>query len=323
MAMRVSDFMVDLSKKLMAGDGDKKKAIAESSANLYIKNLWTLNGKQPFNNLAFLKNSDTIDGLLAGYSDNTKKTYLSSIVSVLSLFKDKATYKKIYEHYFKGMMAKAEDMKKGESDTKTDKQKENWLEWADVEKIRQDKKAEVDAFSQNKLITPKQYADLLCYTLLSLYTLTPPRRNADYSDMFVVGKWNKDMDTNKNYLDMATKRFIFNKYKTQKKYGQQVVDLSENEKMWTAIADYLKHTPLHKGKITKSTEFRFLCYEDGSPLTSVNAITRILNKCLGKKIGTSMLRHIFLSDKYDIKDMNDTAEAMGHSVNEALKYAKE
>jgi integrase len=141
--------------------------------------------------------------------------------------------------------------------------------------------------------------------------------------MFVVGKWNKDMDTNKNYLDMATKRFIFNKYKTQKKYGQQVVDLSDNEKMWTAITDYLKHTPLHKGKITKSTEFRFLCYEDGSPLTSVNAITRILNKCLGKKIGTSMLRHIFLSDKYDIKDMNETAEAMGHSVNEALKYAKE
>jgi integrase len=141
--------------------------------------------------------------------------------------------------------------------------------------------------------------------------------------MYVVGKYNDKMDNNKNYLDMATKRMIFNKYKTAKKYGQQIVDISEVPKLWDAITKYIKHSPTHKGKITKSTEFRFLVYEDGSPLSAVNSITRILNKALNKKIGSSMLRHIFLSDKYDIKDMKATAEEMGHSVNEALKYAKE
>jgi len=316
--MRVSDFMVELGKKLVA-----EKELAESSASLYIKNLWTLNGKQPFNNLAFLKNSDTIDGLLADYSDNTKKTYLSSIVSVLSLYKEKATYKKIYQHYYDAMMAKASDMKKEETDEKSTKQKENWMDWADVEKILQSKSTDVAGFVNNKLITPKQYGELLCHLLLSLYTLIAPRRNADYADMYVVGKWNDKMDTNKNYLDMATKKMVFNKYKTAKKYGQQIVDLSGNERIWVAITQYLKHHPLNKTKITKNTEFRFLTYEDGSPLTAVNSITRILNKCMGKKIGSSMLRHIFLSNKYDIKDMKDTAEEMGHSVNEALKYAKE
>jgi len=318
MAMRVSDFMVDLGKKLVA---DKK--IAESSASLYIKNLWTLNGKQPFNNLAFLKNSDTIDGLLANYAENTKKTFLSSIVSVLSLFKDKATYKKIYQHYYDGMMAKAGEMKKAETDGKTEKQSENWMEWSAVQKLATDKLEEINKFVGNKLITPKQYGDLLCYLILSLYTEIPPRRNADYSEMFVVGKWNDKMDANKNYLDLSTKKFVFNKYKTAKKYGQQIVEYGDNPTLTNAINMYLKHTPLHKGKITKATEFRFLCYEDGSPLTAVNAITRILNKCLGKKVGSSMLRHIFLSNKYDIKDMKETAEEMGHSVNEALKYAKE
>jgi hypothetical protein len=141
--------------------------------------------------------------------------------------------------------------------------------------------------------------------------------------MFVVGKWNDKMDTNKNYLDLSTKKMVFNKYKTAKKYGQQIVEYGDNPTLTNAINMYLKHTPLHKGKITKATEFRFLCYEDGSPLTAVNAITRILNKCLGKKVGSSMLRHIFLSNKYDIKDMKETAEDMGHSVHEALKYAKE
>jgi len=318
MAMRVSDFMVDLTKKLVA-----EKKLADSSAALYVKNLWTLNGKQPFGNLAFLKNADTIDGLLANYAENTKKTFLSSIVSVLSLFKDKATYKKIYQHYYDAMMAKAGDMKKAESDDKTERQSENWMEWAAVQKVKDDALKAVSEFASNKLVTAKQYGELLCFLILSLYTDIPPRRNADYSEMFVVGKYDPKMDANKNYLDLAGKRMIFNKYKTAKKYGQQIVEYGENANLSKAIEMYLKHTPLHKGKITKATEFRFLCYEDGSPLTAVNAITRVLNKCLGKKVGSSMLRHIFLSNKYDIKDMKETAEEMGHSVNEALKYAKE
>jgi integrase len=61
---------------------------------------------------------------------------------------------------------------------------------------------------------------------------------------------------------------------------------------------------------------------DGKALTAVNAITRILNKIFGKKLGSSMLRHIFLSDKYDIKEMEEDAEAMGHSVAEQRKYLR-
>ena len=316
--MRVSDFMVDLGKKLV----DEKK-IAESSSMLYIKNLWTLNNKVPFNNLAFLKNSDTIEELLSKYADNTKKTFLSSIVSVLSLFKDKATYKKIYEHYYNAMMAKATDMKKEESDEKTEKQSDNWMEWADIKKNVETLREEVLKFANNKLITPKQYNSLLSYLILSLYTEIPPRRNADYSEMYVVGKWTDKLDNTKNYYDVATNTMVFNKYKTAKKHGQQIVDVKTSPILTDAINMFIKHSPIHKGKISKNTEFRFLTYEDGSPLSAVNSITRVLNKALGKKIGSSMLRHIFLSNKYDIKDMKDTADAMGHTVNEALNYAKE
>jgi hypothetical protein len=35
-----------------------------------------------------------------------------------------------------------------------------------------------------------------------------------------------------------------------------------------------------------------------------------------------MLRHIFLSTKYDIKEMEKDANAMGHSVEEQKKYMK-
>ena len=36
-----------------------------------------------------------------------------------------------------------------------------------------------------------------------------------------------------------------------------------------------------------------------------------------------MLRHIFLSAKYDIGQMKEDAAAMGHSVSEQRKYMKE
>lgn len=313
--MRVSDFMVDLSKKLIADKG-----ISESSASLYIKNLWTLNDKQPFNNLAFLKNTDAVDEKLGKYAESTKKTFLASIVSVLSLYKTKATYKSVHQHYYDKMMDKAKEMKASESDEKTDKQKDNWISWEDVTKIRDELKADVESFVSNKLITPQQYNKLLSYVILSLYAEIPPRRNADYADMYVVGKWNDKMDTSKNYLDMSTNKLIFNKYKTAKKYGMQTEEMPSS--LVNVVSMYLKHHPLHKGKITKATEFRFLVYSDGSPLSAVNSITRILNKVFGKKVGSSMLRHIYLSNKYDIADMKDTAEAMGHSVDEALRYAK-
>lgn len=50
--------------------------------------------------------------------------------------------------------------------------------------------------------------------------------------------------------------------------------------------------------------------------SSVNSITRILNKVFGKKVGSSMLRHIYLSSKYGnvSKEMKEDAKIMGHST---------
>jgi integrase len=141
--------------------------------------------------------------------------------------------------------------------------------------------------------------------------------------MVVVKKWKEDMPKDKNYLDLATSKFIFNKYKTSKKYGTQTLDIpnTEDAPLMDVIQTYLKFHPLYKA--TKGKEaVPFLVTADGKALTAVNAITRILNKIFGKKVGSSMLRHIFLSDKYDIKEMEEDAEAMGHSVQEQRKYLR-
>jgi hypothetical protein len=144
--------------------------------------------------------------------------------------------------------------------------------------------------------------------------------------MFVVASIPSNDEKTKNYLDWTNKKMYFNHYKTAKKYGTQIIDFNDKKDLIEAITLYLKHHPLNpsKGKaLPKNAEFKFLVYNDGSGLVAVNSITRILNKIFGgKKIGSSQLRHIYLSSKYDIDEMKKDAEEMGHSLEEQKSYLK-
>jgi hypothetical protein len=287
--MKVSEFMLNLQKRLI-----EERKVAESTANQYLQTLWSLNGKKPFNNLAWAKKADDVKAIINTYAKSTQLNQMAVLTTALSLFADKATYKKPYTFWRDTML----EYKKELSDNtipheKTDTQEENWISWEDIQKKKSGLKEETSSFSSTKHITPAQYDKLLQYVVLSLYTDNPPRRNQDYLDMYVVKKLSKDAENNRNYYDLSTHKFIFNKYKTAKTYGQQIVDVSSE--LQNVIAEYLKHHPLSK---TKQKEYRFLVKQDGSNLNSVNSITRILNKIFGKKVGSSMLRHIYISSKY-------------------------
>ena len=65
---------------------------------------------------------------------------------------------------------------------------------------------------------------------------------------------------------------------------------------------------------------------NGQKLTSPQ-ISRMLNKIFGgKHISTDMLRHIYLSEVYKdvppIRQMEQLASDMGHSVGTAMTYVK-
>ena len=65
---------------------------------------------------------------------------------------------------------------------------------------------------------------------------------------------------------------------------------------------------------------------NGNKLTSPQ-VSRMLNKIFdGKHISVDMLRHIYLSNVYKdvppIKEMEQLASDMGHSVETAMNYVK-
>jgi len=317
--MRVNEYMLNLHKLFIV-----KKDVVEATATKYIKNLYLLNNKKSFNNLSFLKKVDDINDRIKPYALTTKKSLIISIVSALSLVKNRPSFKKIYDYWSEKL-----NEKKGELDKKRGvmslKQEKNWETWEYIEKKKNDLEEEIKEFCGNKLISRNQYNKLLQYVVLALYTCIAPRRNKDYQEMYVVKKYTNKKDNNKNYYDFENKQLVFNNYKTSKKYGQQKINIENNKELLYALECYLKHHPLKKKRMSRNTEFRLLVNNDGSSLPSVNSMTRLLNRALGKNIGSSMLRHIYLTSKYkDVKnEMKDDAKDMAHSVSQQKDYVLE
>jgi hypothetical protein len=321
--MESTPFMTNLSKAMMAPrkdkDGKDKDGLAESSSTMYIKSLFNLNGKKPFKSLSFLKKTADIDKALERYAENTKKTLLGIIVGSLVISGVKG-YGKTLAHYQKQLGIKAKELRAIENtNDKTEKQSKNWESLEDINKNKAERWTTLkEKIGKKAKITPAVYEDLLSSLVVALYTDTSPRRNQDYMRMVVVKKWKPELNKDVNYLDLAGQRFVFNVYKTSRKYGEHIVNIP-NELM-SVINVYLKYHPLKSSKW--ATPQAFLVYHDGRALTVVNAITRILNKWFGKNIGSSMLRHIWMTNKINIEALKQTAADMGHSLSQNLAYVK-
>lgn len=314
------NYITPLRKELEAKFAEKK--LSPSSIKLYVRNLEKLNDDQPLKTLTFLKDPAVIATKLEHYKENTKRGYLISIVSTLALDKSNKAKQALYDSYYKMMMDKNKALKAAESENKmSDAQASNWLKWTDVEEKWNALEQRVNTFIKQKEINESQYNTLLAWVVLSLYTLLPPRRN-EYQMVQVV-KSAAGLPTDTNYLDVDKSQFILHKFKTAKKEG--VATIAIPEKLLEVIRIYFKYHPLIQGKkITKATHIPFLVYYDGKEMNQTNSVTRILNKIFGKKVSSSMLRHVYLSSKYGntLEEMKQDSDAMGHSLATQKDYIK-
>ena len=282
----------------------RENSISDSSRKLYTRNLKALHGDGEITSLDFLNDVESICKKISHLSDNTKKSYIISICTVLK----NSNKQDLYDLYFS--LLKDFNSKLSVNISKSDKQEQNWLNQDQVLQLREKLGREVPS----KIEISSHYDKLLNYLLLSLYTMLPPRRNIDYSMMFIS---NDMTNTNHNYLDIKNKQFIFNNYKTAGKYKTIKIDIPDD--LFNVIKKYLKNHHFKSKLKNKKYEFPFLLTALGTEFTS-DGITKRLSKIFGKKIGSSMLRNIFLSSKYSdvINDLKDDAADMGTSVNTAL-----
>jgi hypothetical protein len=254
-----------------------------------------------------LRNVKEIEDKLEDKTNNTKKNYYASIVKLLRYTDEKELlekYKKLMNDYIE---------KTKPTDEYNEKQKKNLMTIDEIEEIRINLIKGITNFT-----TKLNYDLLLDYVILSLYTLQPPRRNEFYN-MKIVNTLDKIKD-DENYLLWGAKKkmFIFQDYKTAKKYGKEIVPI--NKDLQDVISLYLKN----RKHIALEGNDYFLVKYGNLEFEHSNDITRTLNRILKKNVGASMLRHIYLSEKYGkiIQEMEKDASMMAHSTEMQKEYIK-
>ena len=289
---------------------------APITAGQYIKRLRVLNDNMPLTSMKFLLDFDTIcnkiDSMEKAFS--TKTSYYIAVSATLTLY---PKYSKIYKKYSEkvkfGTTSAREENSKNE---KNEKQKESMIPLTEVMEVREKLKKEFDDVEK---LAAREWNRYIAYILLCLYTMIPPRRNRDYSEMVWCMDEPEELEADKNYYVVNKSCFIFNTYKTSEVYGKQVIDVPEE-----LNSILVRYIDLYRDVCKLEECNPLLIHIDGNRIHPVNGITKLLNKVFKKKIGSSALRHIYISDTYKgvIEKQKADAEMMAHSLSTQKDYYK-
>jgi len=292
----------------------KKPNLSKSSIDTYCSNIRAVSKKIdiPLNSVKdIIKNHKVIFEAVKDLKTNTRKTRLASLVVVLD-DKDKNSKKtdKILSMFREQMK---EDLKEiRNKDTKQEmsqSQKDAFVPWNQVQNLYKIVKTEATPLFRLKNWTYSQFKKVLDYIILTLYTQMPPRRSLDYTAFKI-----KEVDETKdNFMKYSKGKYtmVFNKYKNSKKLGSQEVEIPKS------VGALLK-------KFCKKSPYDYLVVNSLGKSVKQNYINNTLNRLFGKKIGSSMLRHIYTTEKFgnvDLEDLKQTTEDMGNSEPlRTLKY---
>lgn len=240
---------------------------------------------------------------------SARKTRMAALISFCSNEDAKNQYREV-------MNANAVKVQgQYESQEKTENEKDNWINYGDIEKkleILKERTNSILKLRDANELPMHEIQEVQQYVILSLYVLLEPRRLLDYT---MCKYKNYDTDTD-NYIDMKNKKIVFNVYKTAKKYGKQELDLPDRLtsifKKWFEILD---------GRSD------YLLVDRNFDALSVSQLQQRLNKIFGgKKISVNIIRHSYLSNKYgdgpSLKSRLETAANMGHSLEMQMEYIK-
>lgn len=274
----------------------------------------------------YTKHSEIMKTLREKYEKpNTIKTKVASIMVLLKCLevpkKDKKAYDSALEHYSKEVETLSGDIRKDLKDgEKSAKQKTNWVSSEEGVKLKEHLKNEVP----ETIKSVKDLSHFRNYVLYMLYDDVPTRNElADTKIVFSSPKKQGELSDEWNYivLDKRTKKatYLMNTYKTAKSYGSKVIPLSDA--LFPLLADY----KLAVDKYNGGHGWMFL-NNAGTEKLSRNRLGVVysgLGSFIGKKLGTTMNRHLAVSRVVPLDAMKELADKMGHSVQEQTEvYAK-
>ena len=255
------------------------------------------------NDLNFLKDYEKVfEDILSNENPHTRLNLLATCCKVLNGVEDSIDAYIFYKSKLHELKEKQKFL------PRTEKQIENWLTKEQVLEVFGKLAEDTEHLWKKKEWDIGEFLLFQSFVVLSLFVLHHPRRSSDYNLM----KIGKSGDLESNWFLKKQKKFVFNVFKTMKTAGSQEIEVCED--LMKILKKYLKHHP------SKDEKEYFLIYEGD--------VSTILKNIFGKKVGTTMLRNIMLSNEYSskmrqVKELYDeiekTATAMGSSLNTALQ----
>lgn len=315
----------------LGDDITKSRNIKPSSLKVYLFNIEKLHdkifSKRDFNNLMWLKKREKVMKAIEDMKLSSRKTYLASIVVALSSQGDKFEddvkyYRDEMEELAKQYNTEQEQQKKSEKEDK------NWTSLSSLRKVNRNYRNELKerkVFQKDPdSITNKEFDLLQKWVVSGLYVLddNPPLRNDYIMDVIKYTDYQKLTEAQKkekNYLVIKSRNnkfFSLGEYKTSGKYGTKEIEVGK--KLNSMLNVWLKF----------NTSGHLLLNSKKEPMTA-NGLTKYLNKTFepsGKSnISSSLIRHIFITEKIGgptLKEKQEIADKMGHSVNQQELYKK-
>ena len=248
---------------------------------------------------------------LEKYKETTRKNTLNALIVVggatAKYVKERDKYNEMY----------AEQSK---AHKKTESQEKNWTEWPDYLAMVSEMKSDLAEQEEAKDWTWRETLRYQDYVIASLYSFYPLRN--DFGDVEVVSRSAFNNTTTEerekqNYLikEPTKMSLVLNEYKTSKKYGEKTIDIDPEVRKVLLL--WFKHN-----------RSGFLLADKKGHALGSNGITKSLAKVglqrLGKRLGSSLLRHSYLSHKYSktSEEKEKDADLMMHSVAMQDGYIK-
>lgn len=209
----------------------------------------------------------------------------------------------------------------------SDKQAPNFVELSEIEGMlsKMEKDMKDNNVKTKSKLTSSDKQLLTAYTIYKMLVSIPTRN--DFADLIYINKaqYNKLSDKDKvdnNYLVKAKNKmfFVYNNYKTSKKYAEKTIDVPK---------DLKKILNTYITIMNRTYNEPFFVSGTGNKLSrnmATQLLLRMSKKYLDKNISTTMVRKSVASHHFaDIKkQQKELADKMGHDVGtQNLVYVKE
>ena len=297
----------------------ERPTVKESSLNTYMNSLRKLyeyiEGEKIIpNSLSFLMKKDQINEFLKKLkTDNTRKGYMSHIIIFLLLLKKIAPNPNI-DVFIGDLRERVETLninytEFNKTNVKTLKQEENWLSVADIMLIA----------TTLKKTNYQAYACIMIHLHIPMRNDLPTivkMTQKQYANLSLEEKQVTNAVIETSYRNYE---FRLNDYKTNHSYKETIIKIPEQ--LVKVIVKMVK-----TNYMVNDTKYLIVNPNTGEQMTK-NQYTRYLNNIFrhtGKKISSSILRNIVLSEKYGetLKEMKEMANNMMHSEAMQRSYIK-